>query len=420
MPDCFISYRRTPSSAVATTIQSKLESQHQIDAYLDVTRADGAHVQFPDRLMKAIEDAPVFICVLGESDGQHTLESEWVLKEIQRAYELKKPCVPVFQESYDPIETTSEAVNYLLAFDAVHYFDRKNVMIDASIKDLADRIKPNTSPVSTLRSPTLDLNLRLATVLKFDLDNVTYNREGKLAPNQSSLIRQNPQERYTVPVGIRAGIIYCIPALIIGNVIAIILSNLYFSAVLNLFVGFVILFIGSFFFMFLLNELVPNLTYEYEKSSVNEMGCGIIVFLQFLIIPIYVIYLFTTGITIGTVILIILSLNIHILLTGLFSGFLGHWIKYRDVPPTIPPIHKVDGTLLPSEHDSQYYLSVGTVTFVTDKASYDRINNSEMLQSVGIRVYYYLKYGEYERRYDGEIFRAYVQPQNVILSAEQL
>jgi hypothetical protein len=49
-------------------------------------------VQFPERLMTAIEDAPTFICLLGDS----TLDSDWVRKEIWKAYKLKK----VWQSRY--------------------------------------------------------------------------------------------------------------------------------------------------------------------------------------------------------------------------------------------------------------------------------------------------------------------------------
>jgi len=142
MADCFISYRRTPSAPVATTIQSKLQSAHRIDAYVDTTRTDGTKVRFPERLMEAIADAPVFVCLLGERDGQHTLESEWVLKEIERAYELRKFCIPVFQESYRPLANVPPAVDYLLGFDGVHYFDVKNIMVDDSVRQIADLIRP--------------------------------------------------------------------------------------------------------------------------------------------------------------------------------------------------------------------------------------------------------------------------------------
>jgi formylglycine-generating enzyme required for sulfatase activity len=133
MVDAFISYRRKPSASLAQVIRDKLKYQHNLDAYLDTTRTDSTHVTFPERLMAAIETSPCFICVLGET----TLESEWVLKEIQRAYDLKKFCIPVFQESYIPSSTTSPAVDYLLDHDGVHIFDIKNVMMDESVGKIA-------------------------------------------------------------------------------------------------------------------------------------------------------------------------------------------------------------------------------------------------------------------------------------------
>jgi formylglycine-generating enzyme required for sulfatase activity len=139
--DAFISYRRKPSASLALLVQEKLSNDHKIDVYVDTTRADSTKVQFPERLMQAIGEAPVFVCLLGDE----TLESEWVLKEIEEAYRLRKRCIPVFQESYKPPTNPSVAVNYLLAFDGVHVFDLKNVHVEHSVQDLAALIKPKRS-----------------------------------------------------------------------------------------------------------------------------------------------------------------------------------------------------------------------------------------------------------------------------------
>lgn len=144
-----------PSAPVATALQAKLESRHGINAYVDTTRTDGTKVSFPERLMTAIADAPVFVCLLGERDGQHTLESEWVLKEIQQAYDLRKFCIPVFQESYRPLPDMPPAVDYLLGFDGVHILDQKNIMIDESVRQLAELIQPQ---VKRRRIPWLILS----------------------------------------------------------------------------------------------------------------------------------------------------------------------------------------------------------------------------------------------------------------------
>jgi hypothetical protein len=162
MADCFISYRRIPSASLAILIQEKLKNQRGIDAYVDTTRVDGSKVRFPERLMQAIDDAPVFICLLGQRDGEHTLKSEWVLKEIFRAYELGKFCIPIFQESYTPISNTPEAVNYLLSFDGVHVFDQKNVLIDESITNIGKLVHPHR--LKNRKTPIL-FSLAIAIVL---------------------------------------------------------------------------------------------------------------------------------------------------------------------------------------------------------------------------------------------------------------
>lgn len=116
-------------------VQTKLQYKHQIDAYVDTTRTDSTRVQFPQRLMQAIADAPTFILLLGDT----TLESEWVKKEIQRAYELQKHCIPVFQESYKPT-ISDPAIDYVLSFDGVHLLDKKNIYIDEAIQQIANLV----------------------------------------------------------------------------------------------------------------------------------------------------------------------------------------------------------------------------------------------------------------------------------------
>lgn len=151
MSDAFISYRRLCSGALATALQSKLESEYGYNVYVDNREADATRVQFPERLKAAITDAPVFICLLGENEGQHTLQSDWVLKEIEQAYTLKKFCIPVFQESYRPLPDMPPSVEYLLNFDGVHVFDRRTVMIDESFKNLAQLMQPHVHTTTVLR-----------------------------------------------------------------------------------------------------------------------------------------------------------------------------------------------------------------------------------------------------------------------------
>lgn len=151
MSDAFISYRRLSSGALATALQSKLESQYGYKVYVDNREVDATRVQFPERLRAAITNAPVFICLLGEAEGQHTLKSAWVLKEIEQAYALKKFCIPVFQESYHPLPDMPPSVEYLLNFDGVHVFDRRTVMIDESIHRIAQLMQSHRRTGNTLR-----------------------------------------------------------------------------------------------------------------------------------------------------------------------------------------------------------------------------------------------------------------------------
>jgi hypothetical protein len=155
MADVFISYRRRPSASLALLVQAKLKAEHGMDAYVDTTRTDSTRIQFPERLMQAIDDAPVFVCLLGEG----TLESEWVVKEIERAYLQDKFCIPVFQETYTPASQSHAAIDYLLNHDGVHIFDQKNVMVTESINQLADLIEPhrerNITPSWRKRLPVI-------------------------------------------------------------------------------------------------------------------------------------------------------------------------------------------------------------------------------------------------------------------------
>src|SRR5262245_37245505 len=94
MPKIFISYRRADSAMLSQLLETKLKA-FDIEAYVDTRNTDGGG-PFPNRLYRAIEDADVFVCLLGAT----TIESEWVRKEIKHACELGKVLIPVFQERY--------------------------------------------------------------------------------------------------------------------------------------------------------------------------------------------------------------------------------------------------------------------------------------------------------------------------------
>jgi serine/threonine protein kinase len=133
----FLSYQRDVSAGWANYFAKELKD-HDIATFLDVQRLDRAQ-RFPDRLLRAIEECDVFVCLL----GQTTLQSEWVAQEIRHAFKHAKPMIPIFQESFDPAaaRAADPAIDTLLSYDAVHLFDLRNVHIEHSATDLARLVK---------------------------------------------------------------------------------------------------------------------------------------------------------------------------------------------------------------------------------------------------------------------------------------
>ncbi len=150
MATAFISYRRVDSAALATLIAVRLKELHRIDAYVDTRNTDGGG-PFPDRLRSAIEASEVFVCLLGAT----TLDSAWVLVEIEHAHNLRKVMIPVFQERYiAPAPIPNDHVEALLQSDGVQFLDVRNLYIDQAIAQLADMIRNSMPrPVVTPSAP---------------------------------------------------------------------------------------------------------------------------------------------------------------------------------------------------------------------------------------------------------------------------
>lgn len=145
----FISYQRDSSSGWAVLFARELARKHDVVAFVDTERLDGA-VRFPARLKSAIEDSDVFVCLLSAT----TLKSAWVQEEIRLAWENHKPMVPVFQESFslpDQSESLTPQAEALISFNGVHLLDRRNIHVDHSIEDLARMVKESTSETRSQR-----------------------------------------------------------------------------------------------------------------------------------------------------------------------------------------------------------------------------------------------------------------------------
>ncbi|MCB9457749.1 MAG: TIR domain-containing protein [Anaerolineaceae bacterium] len=138
-PSAFISYRRIPSATLATLIAKELE-KHGIKVFVDTRSVDGGGL-FPRRLIEAIHDNDVFVCLVADT----TFESDWVREEIAHAHEISKTMIPVFQESWEQLhpkpKAPTEHIKALLDSDGVHMLDIRNVYVDEAIEELAKMIR---------------------------------------------------------------------------------------------------------------------------------------------------------------------------------------------------------------------------------------------------------------------------------------
>ncbi len=135
--DVFVSYRRIPSAMLAQLLAEKLPQRGIRHVFVDTRVTDGAG-PFPDRLLRAIEACKVFVCLLADT----TLDSEWVRTEIEHAYHLGKPMIPVFQESYiPPKEALTPSLAALLQDEGIHVLDIRNIYLEQTMNELATMLK---------------------------------------------------------------------------------------------------------------------------------------------------------------------------------------------------------------------------------------------------------------------------------------
>jgi hypothetical protein len=130
----FVSYRRAPSESYALLLSEKL-SPYGMSVFVDTLTVEGAE-PFPTRIEQGIADCDIFVCLLAPS----TLDSEWVLREIQKADELGKAMIPVFQPDFTPPDSSglSEPIAKLLAFEGVKI---NSGYVGAAIDKLAGMIE---------------------------------------------------------------------------------------------------------------------------------------------------------------------------------------------------------------------------------------------------------------------------------------
>lgn len=141
----FISYRRDPSAMLANLIATKLE-QNGIQVFVDTRSIDGGG-PFPKRLIDAIYNSDVFVCLVADT----TFDSDWVRKEIEYAHTAGKTMIPMFQQSWKRLtpkpEPPTTHIEALLDSDGVHVLDQDNEYVDDAIERLAKMIR------ATVRKP---------------------------------------------------------------------------------------------------------------------------------------------------------------------------------------------------------------------------------------------------------------------------
>src|SRR6185437_14151440 len=135
----FLSYHRETSAGWANLFAQELRNTYSISSFLDTNRSDSV-VRFSARIEQAIANCDVFVCFLGPG----TLESDWVCHEIRCADSLRKAMLPVFHEDFkypEAVDSVDPAIRALLEFDGVHLLDKRNIHVEHTIADLANKIK---------------------------------------------------------------------------------------------------------------------------------------------------------------------------------------------------------------------------------------------------------------------------------------
>ena len=91
--DIFISYRRSGGKDLARMIKESLTAR-DYNVFLDFDGLKDGH--FDEKIMKAIDDAPVFILVLSKGSMERCVdENDWVRKEIEYALSKGKQIIPI-------------------------------------------------------------------------------------------------------------------------------------------------------------------------------------------------------------------------------------------------------------------------------------------------------------------------------------
>jgi formylglycine-generating enzyme required for sulfatase activity len=154
MSGIFISYRRSASKHLARLIFNELRTRGY-DVFLDVTTIDSG--EFDRIILNQIAARPHFLLILSPGSLERCVnEGDWLRREIEEAFRLKRNIVPIFDEGFNiELETqylpesVRSALPRLNAPPFSHYY------FDAFIDTICNRfLKQPTYEVAVAPTPT--------------------------------------------------------------------------------------------------------------------------------------------------------------------------------------------------------------------------------------------------------------------------
>ncbi len=153
MPTVYLSYH-PPSSADLSALLSRELRQRGLEVFFESKR-DASVTTLNDTLRQSIADADLFICLI----GAETLGSMLVQQEVEAAHRARKPLIPLFQESYQPIalkDAPTPFIKALLEADGVYVLDQQNLYLDTKIDTLANMVGNSLRRQSTPSATAVD------------------------------------------------------------------------------------------------------------------------------------------------------------------------------------------------------------------------------------------------------------------------
>lgn len=198
--DIFISYRRDGGEDAARKIQLELEKDYEVFLDYDELK-DG---KFDQRIMNAINEAPVFLLVLTKGTLKRCVnKDDWVRMEITYAGQQNKQIVPVnVDDSFDgfPNELPKEFIDIVGA----HQFSeiQTKTLFKSSMRELVKfRIEPYVKKNKTAISSG---NIEVHISVDVDCNLLRFNElVGQLQANNDNIVKLPPGDHRLTFVSIK-------------------------------------------------------------------------------------------------------------------------------------------------------------------------------------------------------------------------